>query len=405
MNRILAYVGAAFDALLRNTTRSILTILGMTIGVAAVTSVYGLSVGATKAINSTVSTSTFPNLTIVADPKQANPAQAQLRFRDANVLMASSGGTIANVTPFYSAFASFVNPRRYQLRYQAQKQRAFGFSWYGGDPKMLVLAGRAFTPADQASAAQVCMISHDLAFQFFGGDQAALGQYVTVNGARFRVVGIPDTNNGTASNYFGGTYFFVLPFTTYHNFAPGNVDGIYVWLNSPDDEDTATAAITTALQHLHGAASKYDIQSTRKQLEQNDKVLNVIAASLTAIGAISLLVAGIGIMNIMLVSVAERTREIGIRKSIGASRGDIVLQFLMEAILLSVAGGFLGLLFSFLIIAGAGSAMVRFTGRPEVPYLAVILAGALFSLGVGAVFGTYPALRASTLDPVEALRS
>lgn len=405
MNRLIAYVGAAFDALLRNTTRSILTMLGMLIGVAAVTSVYGLSVGATKAIDSTVSTSAFPNLTIVADPKQANPAQAQLQFRDANVLMASSGGTIANATPFYSAFASFVNPRRYNLRYQSQKQRAFGFSWYGGDPKMDVLAGRAFSPGDQASAAQVCMISHDLAFQFYGGDDAALGKYITVNGARFRVVGIPDTNKGTAANYFGGTYFFVLPFTTYHNFAPGNVDGIYVWLNSPDDEDTATAAITTALQHLHGAAAKYTIQSTRKQLEQNDKVLGIIAASLTAIGAISLLVAGIGIMNIMLVSVAERTREIGIRKSIGANRSDIVLQFLMEAVLLSLAGGILGLLLSFAIIAGAGNAMAHFTGKPDVPYLTVTLAGLFFSLGVGAVFGTYPALRASALDPVEALRS
>lgn len=379
--------------------------LGMLIGVAAVTSVYGLSVGATKAINSSISTSTFPNLTIVADPQQANPSQAQLRFRDATVLMASSGGTIQNVTPFYSAFASFVNPRRYAIHYRTQKQRAFGFSWYGGDPKMQMLAGRAFSHADQASGAQVCMISHDLAFQFFGSDGSALGKYLTINGARFRVIGTPDTNNGTASNYFGGTYFFVLPFTTYHNFAPGNVDGIYVWLNSPDDEDTATAAITTALQHLHGAASKYTIKSTRKELEQNDKVLNIVAASLTAIGAISLLVAGIGIMNIMLVSVAERTREIGIRKSIGASRGDIILQFLMEAVLLSLAGGILGLLLSFVIIAGAGNAMAHFTGKPEVPYLAVTLAGLVFSLGVGAVFGTYPAVRASALDPVEALRS
>jgi putative ABC transport system permease protein len=121
VNRLLAYAGAAFEALLRNTTRSILTMLGMLIGVAAVTSVYGLSVGATKAIDSSVSTSTFPNLTIVADPHQANPSQAQLRFRDANVLMTSSGGTIASVTPFYSAFASFVNPRRYNIHYKTQK--------------------------------------------------------------------------------------------------------------------------------------------------------------------------------------------------------------------------------------------------------------------------------------------
>jgi len=134
-------------------------------------------------------------------------------------------------------------------------------------------------------------------------------------------------------------------------------------------------------------------------------VINIIAICLTAIGAISLFVAGIGIMNIMLVSVSERTREIGIRKSIGAKRGDIVLQFLIEATLLSLIGGFIGLLLSFAVILPVSGAMSRFTGPPAIPYLSVTIAGFVFSLIVGVVFGVYPALRASRLDPVEALRS
>jgi putative ABC transport system permease protein len=134
-------------------------------------------------------------------------------------------------------------------------------------------------------------------------------------------------------------------------------------------------------------------------------VLNIIAAGLSAIGAVALVVAGIGIMNIMLVSVVERTREIGIRKSIGASRADIALQFLMESVILSILGGGTGMLLGLLATVGAASYISSQLGAAIVPYLLLVCIAIAFSIGIGMAFGLYPAIRAARLDPVEALRS
>jgi len=403
MTRLFEYVREALDALLRNKARSILTMFGMLIGVAAVNSVYGLSSGAAAGIAASVNNTNFPSLTVKPDPQQADPSIAQLQFRDAQ-MVAGSGGAIRKVVPFYQPFSG-IRARVTHLKNGSVKVNGFPYSWYGDDPDLKVLSGRIITGADVDGAARVCLISHDLAVQFWKSDDGALGQSLNINGTRLQVVGIVDDNQGTGQNYFGGTYYFVVPYTTYHNMTPGPIDGIMIWALTPQDEETARAEVLSVLTHSHGATAKYTVQSTKDQIEQTEKVINIIAICLTAIGAISLFVAGIGIMNIMLVSVSERTREIGIRKSIGAKRGDIVLQFLIEATLLSLIGGFIGLLLSFAVILPVSGAMSRFTGPPAIPYLSVTIAGFVFSLIVGVVFGVYPALRASRLDPVEALRS
>jgi putative ABC transport system permease protein len=403
MTRLLEYVREAFDALLRNKARSILTMFGMLIGVAAVNSVYGLSSGAAAGIAASVNNTNFPTLTVKPDPQQADPSIAQLQFRDAQIL-ASGGGAIRRVVPFYQPFSG-IRARVVHLKYGSIKVNGFPYSWYGDDPDLKVLAGRAISGADVDGASRVTLISHDLAVHFYKSDEASLGEFLIVNGTRLQIVGVVDDNQGTGQNYFGGSYYFVVPYTTYHNMTPGPVDGVMVWALTPNDEAAARDEVLSLLAHSHGATAKYTVQSTKDQIAQTEKVLDIIAISLTAIGAISLFVAGIGIMNIMLVSVSERTREIGIRKSIGAKSGDIVLQFLIEATLLSLIGGFIGLLLSFVVILPVSGAMSRFTGPPAIPYANVIASGFIFSLVVGVVFGVYPALRASRLDPVEALRS
>jgi len=403
VTRLLAYAREAFDALLRNKARSILTMFGMLIGVAAVNAVYGLSSGAAAGINASINNSNFPTLTIQPDPQQADPSIAQLQYRDAQIV-ANSGGAIRKVIPFYQPFSG-IRARGARLKHGTDKLVAFPYSWYGDDPDLRTFSGRAFTGSDIDSAAQIALISHDLAVKFYKSSDDAIGQYLNVNGTRLRVVGVVDDTQGTGANYFGGSYYFVAPYTTYHNMTPGPIDGIMVWALTPSDEQAARDEASAVLGHTHGAAAKYKITSTKDQIEQSQKVINIIAVSLTAIGAISLLVAGIGIMNIMLVSVSERTREIGIRKSIGAKAGDIVLQFLIEATLLSLLGGIIGILLSFLVIAPVAGQMTRFTGPPQIPYGSVVLAGFFFSFVVGVVFGVYPAIRASKLDPVEALRS
>lgn len=402
MTRFLAYVGEAFSALLRNTTRSILTMLGMVIGVAAVISVYGLATGAAEGINANIKSSANPSLTIFPDPKQANFDLAALRLRDATSVSDTLGANASRVLPVYSYFYNRL--RTYQVRYADKHVAVESFSWYGGDESFKVLAGRALSEDDQRRASNVTVISHDLAYQFWHSDDAAVGQYLNVHGTRFEIAGVSSTDEGTGANYMGNGFWFVLPYTTYHNFDPGRVDLLYIWTTPDMESDVRDAAVKT-LQRLHGGHAKFVTQSNRQNLETFQRVLDVVAVSLTSIGAISLFVAGIGIMNIMLVSVTERTREIGIRKSIGASRRDIVLQFLIEAALLSFIGGILGMLLSFGILWLASAPMSKVLGELPIPYARAALYALVFSVGVGLLFGVYPAQRASGLDPVEALRS
>lgn len=404
--RYLEYVREALDALLRNKTRSFLTLLGMVIGVAAVDAVYGLSVGADRAINAASLTGSDPSLLVYVDSKQADPSAARMNYRDADLVAANAGGAVARVVPFYSFFYSLQRSRYLTARNGNKKVAAFAFSWQADDPGLKFLAGSGFSDDEVASGARVALISQDLAIHLYGSEHSAVGQTLTVNGSRFEIAGVPDPNDGTAAkSYFGGSYYFILPYTTFHAFVPGSIDGLLIWTQSPATEDAARAATLATLTHAHGAYAKYDVDSTREQLEQQRKISDVIAVSLTAIGAISLLVAGIGIMNIMLVAVTERTREIGIRKSIGARRDEIVAQFLTEAGFLSLIGGAVGLLLAIGVIALAKDALTRILGPIAIPWPTVVIYAFVFSLGVGLTFGVYPAARASRLDPVEALRS
>jgi putative ABC transport system permease protein len=405
MTRLFAYVGEAIAALMRNKARAILTMLGIFIGVGAVDAVYAISTGAATAIDRSFSSGDQPALTIYPDQQQSDVALANLSYRDAELVADGTGSLVRRVIPEYAFF--YDNQRAYEVRQGSGNQRvvAFGFSWYGGDSDMQLESGDNLTAQEAELSENAALVSPRLAQKLFGTNDAAVGQSIAMNGLRFRITGVVNANAGTASNYFGGTYYFVLPYTTYHTFDPGHTDALLVWIDAPADETAAQQATLDALHREHGSAAKYTVQSTREALEEQDRVLNIVAAGLTAIGGISLFVAGIGIMNIMLVSVTERTREIGIRKSIGARAGDIVLQFLMEAVMLSLVGGTLGLGLALLIILGASGYLAGRFGALDVPYGAVVVLAFVFSFAVGILFGVYPAFRASRLDPVEALRS
>lgn len=405
--RLFEYVREALDALMRNKTRTILTMIGMFIGVGAVDAVYALSTGAAAAITTSVSSGNQPSLVVYSDPTAADPSLARVTYRDSLELAGNADASISRVVPYYSAFIANNTQRRVLVHQSgaAKALVAFAFSWIADDDNLFFLAGRNFSQSEIDGAQNVVVVSPDLAYQIYRGNDAALGQYINLGGTRFRIVGVINKDKGNAQNYFGGTYYFVLPYSTFHNFQPGNADALLVWTPTAQDEAPATDEIKTYLAHAHGPRAVYKIDSTREQLKTFKRVIDVISISLTAIGAISLLVAGIGIMNIMLVTVTERTREIGIRKSIGARPGDIVLQFLIEATLMAVAGGFAGLLLAVMIILLAAGFLQDKFGSFVIPYATVVALAFVFSFVVGLTFGTYPALRASRLDPVEALRS
>ena len=206
-------------------------------------------------------------------------------------------------------------------------------------------------------------------------------------------------------NSIGGNEFLELPYTTFHQIAPGPIDGLNLYAAPGVSVGEVSDAVTAVLQRLHGARAQYRVSDNTAQIQAFNAVLGIIAAGLTGIGGVALVVAGIGIMNIMLVSVTERTREIGLRKAIGAKRGDVALQFLLEAILLSFMGGGIGTVLGFVATLLAYSSVEALVGPAPIPYLLIVSVAVGFSTLVGCVFGTYPAIRASRLDPIMALRS
>src|SRR5665213_1180334 len=230
-----------------------------------------------------------------------------------------------------------------------------------------------------------------------------VGGTVEVGGTRCTIVGVYEEIKGGLFNSIGGNEILFMPYTTFHEIVPGPIDSLTIYANPGVTLDRITTEIDAVLQRLHGPRAQYITTDNQGQIQGFNTVLGIIAIGLTSIGGVALVVAGIGIMNIMLVSVTERTREIGLRKAIGARRGDVLLQFLLEAILLSFFGGGIGTLFGFAVTVLAYSSVEKLVGPAPIPYLLIIAVG--FSAMVGCIFGTYPAIRAARMDPIVALRS
>ena len=397
MSRFLAYFHEAVASLWRNRVRSFLTMLGMVIGSASIIAVFGISKAATSGINSTFQSFGQQPIDVQVDNSQDYPDQARIQYRDIAAIKATLSGRAAEVEPqwtrtFHVAFGS-----------KSDYISTLPGGAYHSDG-LAMAEGRELSQADVDDAARVCVLTQDVAREFYG-DASALGNYLRINGGRYQVVGVyADIKGSFLANASSSN--ILVPYTTYHNeLAPGPVDDVYIFPANPLDANAIGDAAVSVLQHIHGSRAKYIQQNQADQLGTFETVLNIIGIGLSAIGGVALVVAGVGIMNIMLVSVTERTREIGIRKAIGANRNDIALQFLMEAVLLSIVGGGVGMGIGLLATIGAASLLSKQLGELLIPYLLIISIALIFSLLIGTVFGTYPALRAASLDPIEALRS
>ena len=265
----------------------------------------------------------------------------------------------------------------------------------------MVDSGRLTDTNDVAAGANVAVLSHDAAQAFFpNGD--AVGRTINVGTQRLTVIGVVSIKANLFRSLIGETIY--VPYTTMHRIAPGPVDFIEFWpLSRSLNPVQVIMAAKAAMARIHPHA-EYTVQD---QLAFNAifvNVINFIGVGLTFIGGVALFVAGVGIMNIMLVSVSERTREIGIRKSIGANAREIAVQFLIEATLLSLGGGLIGTIIGVSIVIFMVPVIAQSVGAAPVPWATVITIAAGFSLAVGIGFGSYPAARAGKLDPVEALR-
>ena len=265
-----------------------------------------------------------------------------------------------------------------------------------------VATGHAFSDSDYLAHSRVALVGPTVAKALIGGDGGAiLGRTINLNGNGFTVIGLL-TAKGSAGPQDQDDRI-IAPATSVQDTLAGYQDlsSISIKATSPETVDAAQAEVERILDARHGTTAAdrgFSVTNSATILDAVSTITSTFTLLLGAIAGISLLVGGIGVMNIMLVTVTERTREIGIRKAIGAGRGDIIAQFLLEAVMLSMLGGLLG------VLLGSLTGLVRVgTFQPVVTPGSIVLAFS-FSLGIGLIFGLYPANRAASLRPIDALR-
>jgi putative ABC transport system permease protein len=402
----------ALKGLGTNRMRSALTMLGVVIGVTAVVSLLSIGEGSQKAITEGIE-DMGTNLLYVTSAAaseggimQALGSANTLTLEDAEAIAGAS--SVAAVAPQIDTMAQIV----------AGRNNIYA-TVLGVTPNFLAVRncsldwGDFISVSDQSRRAMVAVLGADAAYNLFG-DEDPVGETIKINSYNYTVIGVLVAKGNTSDESPDNSV--LLPITTVQarlytsttNSGEHVVQTIYVQVTGSRAIDTAIGEVTSILEERHNIASGDDDdflitnqQDTIAALEQTTQVWILF---LGAVAGISLLVGGIGIMNIMLVSVTERTREIGIRKAVGAKKSDILLQFLLEASLLSFLGGFIGVGLGYLVsnlisgISLTGEAITTVVSA-DIPILAVSVSAA-----IGIIFGLYPAYRAANLKPIEALR-
>ena len=400
---ILPVIKIALRALARNKVRSALTMLGIIIGVASVIAMVSLGQGAQKQVQDQISSMGTNMLIVSAGSQRSGGVRAgsgtasTITIEDVDAIRQAAG--VAAVSPSVSAPVTLVAGN------QNWTTRAEGVA-----PQYLAIRNRSissgdfFSGADVRSAARVAVIGQTVSDQLFGG-MDAVGQTIRVRNLSFRVVGVLAAK-GQSSFGQDQDDTVLIPYTTAMKKLLSTTYVPTVYVSATDQQTTYQAEdqVNEILRQRHSSRSAQDADFNVRNLtdiaetaEQTTKVLTMLLGS---IAGVSLLVGGIGIMNIMLVSVTERTREIGIRMAVGARSKAVQNQFLIESLVLGLVGGVAGVVFG----VGISLLLSNVFHWPGLISPASIVVSALFSMAIGVFFGFYPARKAANLDPIEALR-
>jgi len=384
----------ALRGLSANKLRSSLTMLGILIGVAAVILLVAVGNGSARAISDRIEALGTNTITVMSSSRTGSALTEQMADALVDPVLAPD---VKSVSPVVSSSAT--------VTYEGSDHEVSSFvgatpSWFTAS-NTPVGRGAAFTADDEAQGRRVVVIGPTVAEELFPGADP-IDKQVTVGGALFTVVGVLDEKSSTGFQDANDTA--VAPLTAVRQVLTGygSLTSILVEAATPAKVDAVQSQVSTILdQHLDvtgNAGTPYRIQNAAQLLETQTETADTFTTLLGAVAAISLLVGGIGITNIMLVTVTERTREIGIRKALGAPRRTILTQFLIEATLLSVIGGALGV-----VAALVGSSFEIVGVKPVIVPSSVALALSV-SIAIGLFFGGLPAARAARLRPIDALR-
>jgi putative ABC transport system permease protein len=399
----------ALDTLRAHKLRSFLTILGVIIGVSVLMLVGALLVGFNQTIVDNITSfggdsayvSRLNSAISTTRPTKEQLERKPFTLEDAEAIALAPD--VKAVTPWMTQWQVSHN-----VFYQTNEVDAVDFrGTFANYPEVFANAimqeGRFYTDTENLHRDKVTVLGHDVAKALFA-DLPAVDKEVRIDGSTFRVIGVLERPKGN----FGANQEdrrVLIPFYTFVEIYPAaneifmRVQGLPGKLDQAVDETRET--LRRRRRVPYNQPDNFSIQTAQETVEQFHQIVGMVALAMVVLSSIGLLIGGVGVMNIMLVSVTERTREIGVRKAIGARRRDIVRQFLFEAVALTGAGGLLAVV----ITAGILVPVIRWTTamKAEVPLWAIVL-GLAASISVGLVFGVWPAARASRLDPVEALR-
>jgi putative ABC transport system permease protein len=401
-----------FDNLRAHKLRSLLTMLGMIFGVAAVIAMLSIGAGAQAQVIAFIEQLGVRNLIVEAREapddqtlQRVRKLSAGLRFQDLRVIESTVQG-LGAVSPRKRFVPSKLLPKPF-----GEMPTVYGVSTaYQGIANLTVSSGRFFTEDEDRQAAAVTVLGQGAAATLFGAEDP-VGRFIKVNEQWFHIVGVAGPQLSAQGNVGG------LPATDRNNliyvpimsamlriedsrsYLSDEIDALYIAMAPTADVVAGGTVIRGLLDSLHKGAGDFSVIVPAELLAEQQRTKRLFEFIMVAIASISLLVGGIGIMNIMLASVMERTREIGVRRAIGATRRDVIRQFLVETTLITVTGGFAGTV----VGVGLSQLVAYFAGWSTIVTVMSVAVACFVSVTVGIVFGLYPAVRAARLDPVHAL--
>lgn len=399
-------VKIAFKALLSNKTRSLLTMLGMIIGVGAVITMLAIGQGSRQSIQSQVSEMgtnlimIFPASQMMGGVHMGNASSDKLSLNDLASIRQQCK-SVSKISPEFRSSGQII-----------ASGNNYSGTIYGGSSDYIsiknrnISSGRNFTETEVKKSAKVCLIGTTVIKEIFGENINPVGKMIRFNSIPFQIIGVLESKG---ENNFGQDQddLLLAPYTTVQKriLALSHVQSILCSSGSPETSATAVEEIEKTLRKTHkieaGEDDDFEVRAQEELIKTFSSVSNVLTILLAAIAGISLIIGGIGIMNIMFVSVTERTREIGLRMAIGANENYIMIQFLTESIILSIIGGLIGIVIGF----SASHAVETLYDWPVmITSVSVLLSFGVCML-IGIFFGWYPARKAASLNPIDALRT